>query len=357
MKLIKFLLICSLLTVLAASCNKGLDPIIPVSPKPDVANPELTITYPEEGKSFVSPDSAATITFKMVASDDVELGSVILELNGTQIANITSFMDYRRLDLKYNYPEMLDGDYELKVTVTDLTGKTINKSVNFNKITAPPYTALTDEVAYFSFDGFFLELISKTDPTINGTPGFASGKFNDAYAGATDAYLEYPMTNLLGDEFSLSFWYKINAVPDRAGIMEISPPVPDPTNPNRTVGFRFFRENNGGQQNLGLNIGITSTEIWVNPIVTVPNDQDWMHIAITISTTKITTYVDGQVATETDIASKIDWTGCTSLSIGSGEPNFVYWLHYSDLSLYDELHIFKRELTADEVSTFYQAGR
>jgi hypothetical protein len=56
---------------------------------------------------------------------------------------------------------------------------------------------------------------------------------------------------------------------------------------------------------------------------------------------------------KTAIATPIDWTGCNSLSIGSGMPNFVYWLHFSDLSLYDELHIFKRAITAEEVQNFY----
>jgi hypothetical protein len=356
MKLIKYLFICSLLSVLAASCNKGLDPIIPVSPKPDVANPELTISYPEEGKSFVSPDSAATITFKMVASDDVELGSVVLELNNTQIANITSFMDYRRLDLKFNYPGMLDGDYSLNVIVTDLTGKTITKAVNFNKVTAPPYSALTDEVAYFSFDGFFLELISKTDPTINGTPGFASGKINDCYAGATDAYLQYPMTGLLGDGFSVSFWYKINAVPDRAGIIAISPPT-DAVAQDRTSGFRMFRENSGGNQNIGINIGTGASDVWVNPFIQVPPDQDWMHIAVSISATHISIYVDGVSVKEQDIDAGISWTKCDALSIASGEPNFIYWEHFSDLSLYDELHVFKRAITAEEVTKFFDEGK
>jgi hypothetical protein len=357
MKLIKYLFICSLLIVLAASCNKGLDPIVEVSPKPDVANPELVINYPEESKTFVSADSAATITFKLVASDDVELKSVMLDLNGTQIASITSFMDYRRLDLKYNYPGMIDGDYTLTVTAKDLLDKSVTKSVTFKKVTAPPYEAMDGEVLYFSFDGFYLDLITKNAATINGAPGFAAGKVNDAYAGATDAYLEYPMTGLLSNEFSISFWYKINAVPDRAGIMEISPAVPDPNAADRTVGFRFFRENNAGNQNLGVNIGITSTEVWMNPFINVPPDQDWMHIAISIATDTARIYVDGGIKLKTAIATPIDWTGCSSLSIASGEPNFVYWLHYSDLSLYDELHIFKRAITAEEIQAFYDAGR
>jgi hypothetical protein len=351
MKIIKYIFICSLVTVLAVSCKKGLDPIIEVSPKPDVAAPELVINYPVEGKPIVSPDEPATITFKLVAADDVELKSVILQLDGAEIASFTEFKDYRRLDLKYDY-DLAAGDHTLTATATDLTDKSISKTVNFKKITAPVYIPLDGEVLYFPLDGYYLDLISGNAAALVGTPGFATGKVNDAYAGATDAYLTYPTTGLLGDEFSLSFWYKINAIPDRAGIVAISPPT-DPLAPDRSKGLRLFREISGANQNIGLNIGIGAVEVWMNPLITVPPDEDWMHIAISISTTHATIYKNGEVALETDLAAKIDWTGCNSITIGSGEPNFVYWLHFSDLSLYDEMHFFTRAITAAEVQSFY----
>ena len=94
MKIIKYLIACSLISVLAVSCEKGLDPIIGVDPKPDVTAPEVVINYPVEGKPFVSPDEIATITFKVVAEDDVELRSVSLVLDGEEIALLTDFTDY-----------------------------------------------------------------------------------------------------------------------------------------------------------------------------------------------------------------------------------------------------------------------
>lgn len=355
MKIIKYIFICSLVTVLAVSCEKGLDPIIPVAPKPDQSVPTLVINYPVEGKPFVSPDEPAKIAFKLVATDDIELKSVVLQLDGVEIASFTQFKDYRRLDLNYDY-DLAAGDHTLFVTVTDLTDKNVSGTVNFSKITAPVYAPLDGEVLYFPLDGYYLDLISGNAVTLVGAPGFATGKVNDAYAGATDAYMTYPTAGVTGSEFSLSFWYKINAVPDRAGIVAISPPT-DIANPDRTKGLRLFRETDGINQKIGINIGIGDIDVWMNPFITVPPDEDWMHIAISISTTHAIVYVNNAIAQETDIASKIDWTNCSSITIGSGEPNFIYWLHFSDLSLYDEMHFFTRAITAAEVQSFYQVKK
>ena len=49
------------------------------------------------------------------------------------------------------------------------------------------------------------------------------------------------------------------------------------------------------------------------------------------------------------MASPVDWTGCNSMSIGSGMPTFGYWNHLSDASYIDELHIFNKALTAEEI--------
>jgi hypothetical protein len=349
MKLLKYIFICSLVSVLAVSCDKGLDPIESVPAAPDASAPELVITYPTAEKPFVSPDEPAAITFKLVASDDAELKSVTLELDGSTIATFTSFMDYRRLDLKYVYNNMTEGDHTLIVTVVDLTDKSVTGSVSFRKVTAPVYVPLDGEVLYLPLDGFNLDLITGNEVTLVGAPGYAEGKVNDCYAGAADSYMTYPTTGLLGSEFGLSFWYKINADPLRAGIMAISP-VGD----SRNYGFRLFRENSGNLQNIGLNIGNGTTEVWMNPFIQVPVDRDWMHIAISISTTKATFYIDGAVVLETELTDGgINWTGCDGLTIASGMPNFVYWEHFSDLSLYDEIHMFKRAITAAEVQSFY----
>jgi hypothetical protein len=346
--------------MMAVSCDKGLDPIEQVDPKPDATAPEVVINYPVEGKPFVSPDEVATITFKVLATDDVELKSVVLILDGAEIASYTEFIDYRRLDLKYDYSNMTAGDHVLTVNVEDLTGKTATTTVNFSKVTAPTYTPLAGEVLYFPLDGFNLDLISGNELTVVGTPGYAAGKVNDCYQGAADSYMTYSSAGLTtGKEFSVAFWYKINADPLRAGIMAIS----QPTDPNaadvRFYGFRFFRENSGAEQNIGLNFGDGVAEVWMNPFIKVAPDADWIHIAISIATDTARVYVNGEIAPlNSKIATTgISWTGCDGLTIGSGMPNFIYWEHFSDLSLYDEIHMFNRAITADEVKGFFEVKK
>jgi hypothetical protein len=334
--------------VFAIGCEKGIDPITAVAPGSDTAAPTLSITFPVAGKPVTSKDESAQIFFKMLAEDDIELASVKIELDGTEIGNLNSFKDYRRAVISYEYNGLLDGDHTLTVTVTDKTGKTVTKTMDFKKITVPPYTPKDGEVFYMPFEDNYLEVLSSTEMTVKGSPGFAEGKIGQAYAGATDAYLTFPTSGLLGNEFSLAFWYKINAVPDRAGILAISA-----TGDDRTTGLRLFREISGTHQNIGLNFGITSTEVWMNPFVQVSPTEDWTHIAISISTTHATIYVNGSPVADNDIASKIDWSGCSSMTIGSGEPNFVYWEHFSDLSLYDEIHIFNKAISAEEVNAIF----
>jgi hypothetical protein len=349
MKPIKYLLLFFLMALITVSCEDFLDPINPGSPPgPDTEDPELEITFPVAGKPVVSPDAITTITIKFLATDDVELKSVTINLDGTDLTTMTSFKDYMRADVKYVYNNLNEGLHTLTVTVTDKTDKTVSGSVNFNKITAPVYEPMNGEVLYFPLDGYVLDLISGNAAAVVGTPGFATGKVNDAYAGAADSYLTYPTTGVLGTEFSVAFWYKINADPQRGGILAISP-----EGDSRTVGLRMFRENSGTLQNIGLNFGIGTVEVWMNPFVQVPTDQDWTHIAISISTTHAAIYVNGGIALEQDIEAKIDWTGCNSISIASGAPNFTYWEHFSDLSLYDEMHFFTRAITVEEVQSLF----
>jgi len=354
MKVIKYLMIISLLTVFAVACEKGLDPINAVDPGTDEAAPELVINYPVDGKNVLSPDSSATITIEFVATDDFELKSVIIQLDGEEIANLSSFLDYRRANIEYNYHNMLDGDHVITVTASDFTDKSTTQTVSFKKITVPPYEALDGEVLYLSFDGAYLDRITGNAIPVVGAPGYGEGVLGDAYAGATDSYLTYPTEGIVGDEFSVAFWYKLDPEPARGGIIAISRPYEEYNDTTRFKGFRMLRENAGANQNIGINFGIGAAEVWMNPFITIEPTGEWMHIAVSISATTATIYVDGEVVMENlALAAPINWKECTSMSIASGEPNFSYWDHFSDLSLYDEMHIFKRAITAEEVQSFY----
>ncbi|MCB0592660.1 MAG: LamG domain-containing protein [Lewinellaceae bacterium] len=220
------------------------------------------------------------------------------------------------------------------------------------------YTPKYDgEAFYLGFDdGEFKEMVSGQMMTVVGTPGFAGeGKVGDnAYAGAADSYLTFPTEGLTGDEFSAAFWMKINAMPDRAGILVIGPP--DAENPDaqnkRISGFRFFRENAGGEQRFKLNAGNGTADSWFDggdaADIVVPDDT-WHHFAFTISGTECVVYIDGEVVSQ-NAFDGIDWTECDMISIMSGAPHFTGWDHWSDLSYMDELRLFTKALTQEEIS-------
>lgn len=345
MKIFKYLSVFSFLAFMIVACEKGIDPISAVDPGPDVSAPELEIGYPLEGTLVRVPDVVATITIKLVATDDIEISKVRLLMDGAEITSFTSFKDYRRAVIEYNYNNVVDGDHTLSVEVTDLAGKATTKSVNFKKVA--PYAPLDGEVFYMPFDGDYSELVTFNAATAVGSPTFVDGKFGQAYAGAADSYIKFPAAGLLGSEFSSAFWYKLNATPKRGGMLAISPP-----GDSRNSGFRMAREDSGPNQNLFVNFGIGESEVWMNPFYQTASDS-WMHIAVSISSTKAIIYVNGEVVKETDITAGIDWAQCTSISMGSGAPNFTYWEHFSDLSQYDDLRIFNKALSAEEVSTIF----
>ncbi|MFA5974230.1 MAG: LamG domain-containing protein [Lentimicrobiaceae bacterium] len=358
MKILKYIILGSLAMVFAVACQKGIDPISYVAPGPDTAAPVVKINYPIEGTLIRDDAPKVPIKIQVEASDDIELASIAIQLDGTAITSFSSFKDYRRAVEEYIYDGVSDGEHEMVVTATDLAGKTGSQTVHFQKTT--PYHPLYDgEVFYMPFDGDAMELISNTAATKFGSPTYVAGKIKLAYAGATDAYLTFPTTGLLGSEFSLAFWYNINGTPARGGIFAIARPYVDYNDTTRYKGLRIFRENSGTSQNIGVNLGIGKAEVWISPITTVTeaNFGTWMHIAISVSGTTANVYINGAVVKTVALAGPIDWTDCAPISIASGMPNFTYWDHLSDLSLYDEMRIFNKAITADEVMQLYSAKK
>jgi len=338
------------------ACNQNyIDEISKVDPGPDQSAPVVTIIYPVEGTEIKRPEAVSSITIQFEASDDIELGSVKVMYDGTQIASYTDFRDYRKLIIDtLAYDNILNGAHKLSVVATDLENKSTTKEVNFEK--SPPYIPkYAGEVLYMPFDGDYMDMISFQTATVVGNPGFSDDKIKGlkSYMGATDSYLTFPTEALQNSEFTAVFWMKVNAVPDRAGILVMGPE--DTANPtaqnNRKSGFRFFRENAGGKQRFKLNTGDGTADTWVDGGAAAdvdPTTGQWVHFAYTISASEATVYIDGQVVKQATI-NGIDWTGCDILSIMSGDPRFTGWSHHSDLSLMDELRIFNRVLSQEEI--------
>ena len=345
----------------AGGCNEGyIDEITPVSPGPDETPPSITINYPTGNVVIPFTENETDINFRIEVSDDIEIASIQLSLDGTQLVTFNEFKDYRIAIESYLAENMAVGNYTLEITASDLSGKSTTETLDF-EVTNKYVTVYDGEIFYMPFEGdVFLELNNDASATVVGTPGFATGLIGNAYAGATDSYLTFPTDGLKNDEFSAVFWMKVNAVPDRAGILVMGPPDVDnanyPTSQNlRTSGFRFFRENAGGMQRFKLNAGNGAADSWFDGGTAAdvdPTSGAWVHFAFTISSTEAVVYINGEVVKQGDFTG-IDWTGCDVLSIMSGAPRFTGWNHWSDESLMDELRIFNKALTQTEIQAIF----
>jgi hypothetical protein len=348
MKTIKQILLGLVIIAFVTGCNEGIDPISSVDPGADASAPVVAVTYPADGTEIKVAEILTSITIKFQVTDDIEVKSVVVKMDGTQIAAYDEFIDYRRFIKELEHGGIATGAHVLTIVATDIEDKVTTTNINFEK--KPPYVPVFDgETFYMPFDGAYTELISITQPTQEGSPLFAGEgkKGGNAYKGATNAYLTFPTTGLLGTEFSASFWMKVNDSPDRAGVLVIGPPGIN----TRTSGFRFFRENAGGKQRFKLNVGTGASDSWFDggaAADVVPNTGEWVHFAFSISATNAAVYINGQVASQGSLGG-VSWTGCDVLSIMSGAPRFTEWGHNSDLSYMDDLRLFDKALTQGDV--------
>lgn len=338
------------------ACQDGyIDDINPIDPGTDENAPAVTIGYPSSAVVLIPfTDESTNIDFEFEVRDDIEISSIAIALNGQPLETYADFLDFRRVKASFTSENLALGDYEFEVKATDIAGKTTAKVHKFeiSNVYAAKYPG---EIFYMPFEGnVYLDLLGNISATRVGNPGFAAGKSGRAYAGATDSYLTVPTEGLVGNEFSASFWYKINNTPQNGGILTVSPP--DASNNKRSSGFRLFREpGEPGHQRIKLNVGTGTSDSWFDggAAADISSSADWVHIAFTIAPGRCAVYIDGEVVKEGEFAS-ISWADCESLSIGSGAPNFTEWNHKSDLSLIDDLRFFNKALTTEEVSNIFE---
>lgn len=355
MKTLKHILAGSLASMaMFTACNQGIDDITPVAPGEDVSAPVVNIQYPLEGTKIQVVEDTTSIVIELDVTDDIEIGRVVVTLDGAEINSFNEFVDYRHLVAEFEYAELTDGTHVLDVVATDLSGKEASQSVSFEKKeTYKPIFSALGEQFYMPMDGDYNELMSITSATKVGAPSFdEEAKFGKAYAGFADSYLTFPSTNVMSSEFSAAFWYKVNATPDRAGILVIA--APDEANDadsqnNRKHGFRLFREASGDQQRIKANIGNGDGEHWNDGGLIDVNDE-WVHVTLTIGSTQGKIYINGTLVNTCDI-SPVSWEGCETMSIMSGDPYFNGWSHKYDGSSMDELRLFSKELSEEEIQT------
>ncbi|WP_029037211.1 LamG-like jellyroll fold domain-containing protein [Salinimicrobium xinjiangense] len=231
---------------------------------------------------------------------------------------------------------------ELRLFDSAMTQEEIQNLINASSVTL-----------HMTFEGDFTDQIANRSITTVGNPDFSddSQQGDSSYEGAAGSYLTTPSDGLLSSEFSATFWYKVNADPNRAGIIVVGPE--DAANPDaqnvRTSGFRLFREGSATEQRIKLNVGTGGGESWNDGGVVDAVAGEWVHVAFTISTTETKIYLNGDLANTGSLSAPIDWTGTDLVSIMSGAPRFTGWNHLADHSLMDDLKFYNKALTEEEI--------
>lgn len=337
-----------------SSCEEGyIDDITPVAQGEDTSAPVITIISPAPGNLTIPfTDTKTNQKFSYSVSDDIEIQSIETLIDGSKVGTHTNFIDYRSFTEELS-KELALGDHTFTVNAVDKSGKTSTKTVNF--VVDNKYTALYGEKMYIPFfaGNTFTDLISGKNPIVVGTPITASGGFDGfAYQGAKDSYLNFPIDGLYSSEgISFTFRYKVNASPDRGGIITIND-NDNNADESRTKGFRLFREGNATSQTVKMNVGTGAGESW-NDGGQIAVNGNWVHIAVTISPTQSKIYFNG-VLQRTSTFTSFDFSESTTLTIGSGAPSFSYWNHLSDLSLIDDLRIYDKALDEATVKATMQ---
>jgi len=305
----------------------------------------LKINSPLDGSVVKVYEEPSSIDIEIQVDDDYLIDEISIVLDGNELAVLSEFDNPRHVLETYTFDGLVLGEHLLMVTSTDVNGVSTTVESNFSK--EPPYSPLFDgEVLYMPFDGDFRDQVEGILAVEVGQPGFAGSGFSssNAYKGATDSYLTFPSDELINDEFTATFWYKVSGDPDRSGILTVGDDATD-----RNQGFRLFREGSADEQRIKLNVGTGVGESWNDGGVIDVSADDWVHVAFTISQTESKIYFNGIEMNSSTLEAPIDWTGVGPLTIGAGGDTFDYWGHASDNSDFDELRIFNKALTQADI--------
>ena len=357
----------------AVACNDGIDPISYQDPGPDEAAPAVTVNYPFEGAVIQVKEDVTPIVIDLEATDDIEIQSIVINLDGGKIAEFTDFKDYRRALETYTYETLSNGSHILNVVATDLSSKTTSVSVNFSK--AVPYQAkYPGEIMYFPFDGDFLELLTITESAPSGGPVFVTGISGKALSldAAKSAYVTFPGDALAGvSSFSISFFVNPDFVDKDSdggidGILGL-------VNFSNIVGFwgniDFFVENGSKPAAAKMVVHVTNDdkETWFTEVNNVSGFFNaWSHHTVTYDGTlhQFKYYINGALMSTKAagwddaltfknsgpiVMGTVQFQTNPSLTTGSqSQP----WASYLTGEL-DEVRIFNRALSDVEVQQIY----
>lgn len=325
-----------------------------------VESGNVEITLLNEANDLIFYDSE-DILINLKGESDSGLAKMgVRDSSGNELESTTSFTNSALAEKQFNIGIYQAGSYSFVGYATDVDGveDTVDIAITVNS------DGGSNLVFHVSFDGGSAnDIAGGIVPTSSGSPTFSNdmdGGENNAYQGADESYFLYDISNAtwLDQDFSVTFWYKDNNNSVRAGIISTW---------NSYNGFALLRRDSGFSSNWGTSSGDTwcgssatdegSSGSSVN-ITDAPFTGEWQFIAYTFDGSVISMYVDGVLAQTRTLDSGVTliYEGVTTLSIGSGLPNYERYSYEDTLGQIDDVKIFDQSLSLAAVIELMNEG-
>lgn len=210
-------------------------------------------------------------------------------------------------------------------------------------------------VACYSFSG------NANDGTGHGHNGSISGATLTADRNGTGSsayqfdgfndYIEIPGQPFTNTNYSYSLWARASTLPGIGGVGNIFS-IGDQTSKHQTVNFANVYGADGiiGINAGGFNNGSPATTSAPSGIL--PNIGQWYHIVATRNNSDMKLYVDGVLIKTTSTNMTTPYFGSPVTAVFGTRCNFTQYFN----GAIDDVSIYDREITQDEVTELYQKG-
>ena len=286
--------------------------------------------------------NSASVAYTVVAPPTITVSSPvepIYELQSTVLAQ------YSCEDAVTCVGEVANGDAldtstpglkDLTINATDSLGNMTSAIVAYNVsygTTASPIAGVT---AWLAGDGSAADELSFNVGTWTGTPTYAAGKVAQAFSVGGGNTVSFPIVQ--PGAFTLQAWVKTPSPvqPDGSGVLSTGASGQQSTTAQIEL---------DGAGNYQLNAGNGDLVLFIGPAT-----NHFHHVAVTFDGSMITTYFDGQPMLS-DVWLGSPDLGVLALNVGvdrGGAQPFT--------GLLDEVQVFSRALSADEVQQTFLAG-
>ena len=183
-----------------------------------------------------------------------------------------------------------------------------------------------------------------------GSSNFTTGKFGSAFNGTGTNHLISTASGLnVSGDFSVSFWYKSN------NTGQSNKRVLTVKGQNRTAGFNNFNNSLGfyhGSGETSLGTAGSVTRVAQIPDASV-NDNNWHHLAFSITSSgTYVLYFDGSSYSGTVSGEGRSFNSGSYFAITTYDAGDSY----NSICQIDQVRLFNRVITAEEVSDLYSAS-